>query len=92
MTEIKIGNVNDIKQDIETVAKIGIFEIGIFEIGIFEIEELNSLNGIKITIHNVFISSDRLTLISSVMESYGYKFEEVSFDIFKENLLLFYLK
>ena len=87
MTEIKIGNVNDIKQDIETVAKIGIFEIGIFEI-----EELNSLNGIKITIHKDFISSDRLTLISSVMESYGYKFEEISFDIFKENLLLFYLK
>ena len=84
MTEIKIGNVNDIKQDIETVAKIGIFEI----------EELNSLYvyGIKITIHNVFISSDRLTLISSVMESYGYKFKEISFDIFKENLLLFYLK
>ena len=82
MTEIKIGNVNDIKQDIETVAKIGIFEI----------EELNSLYGIKITIHNVFISSDRLTLISSVMESYGYKFEEISFDIFKQNLLLFYLK
>ena len=67
MTEIKIGNVNDIKQDIETVAKIGILEI----------EELNSLNGIKITIYNDFISTDRLTLISNVMESYGYKFEEI---------------
>ena len=82
MTEIKIGNVNDIKQDIERVAKITAFEI----------KELNSLSGFKITIDNIYLSSDRLTLISNVMESYGYKFEEISFDIFKENLLLFYLK
>ena len=78
MTEIKIGNKNDILKSIQNVAIIK------------DIEVSRLFLTIKVIIGGAYMSAQKLTTINKVMESYGYEFKEIAFSTINKTLNLYY--
>ena len=76
--EKKIGNEQDVLTAIKKVAAID------------RIEAMDFFQRIKVVIRNIYISANKLTAITNVMQTYGFEFREISFDVSTLSLYLYY--